>query len=273
MRRVANAEIVVPRLSTETTDIPGGSYFPSPFPNVFLLAKKNTGKTTVLFNILRKRAGQGDRVIIFASTHLKDPTWKAIKAMLKDKGVRHTAMTEFRNKETKTHHVKNIVTRLRTMDAPQSGRLILVFDDIGDDMRDPYLDQLLKTNRHYRMEIYLSSQYPNDLKPQAIANLDYVLLFRALPTRKLLEVYEKLNLEIPYEHFQAMYEKATKERHSFLWIKRDGEEEFRINFDQKFPAYQRPAEVASSDIPKKRARVKDEDENAQLAKRFKLVTD
>lgn len=64
----------------------GYALFPDPYCNVGVVSKKKSGKTTVIYNILRKCANKKSNVMIFSSTAFKDPVWKKITEMLENRG-------------------------------------------------------------------------------------------------------------------------------------------------------------------------------------------
>src|SRR4051812_31180254 len=63
--------------------------------------------------------------------------------------------------------------------------IIFVLDDLSTELRYKSVATLLKSNRHYRCKVILSSQYLHDLEPQSIAQLDYMLLFGGQTLDKL----------------------------------------------------------------------------------------
>lgn len=108
--------------------------------------------------------------------------------------------------------------------------VIFVFDDLGSDLRHPSINQLLKTNRHEKAKVILSSQYITDLQPQAIKQLDFCLLFKSFSEEKLRKMHELLDLGINFDHFTQMYKFATEIPYSFLYIDVRNEK-FRKNFN------------------------------------------
>lgn len=75
--------------------IVGYDYFPEPYANIALVARKKSGKTTVIYRALEKCALKGMNVMIFASTVDVDDTYKKMKIMLKKKGCNVTTATHF----------------------------------------------------------------------------------------------------------------------------------------------------------------------------------
>ena len=110
---------------------------------------------------------------------------------------------------------------------------IFIFDDIGNELKLPSIAQLLKTNRHLKSKVIISSQYLNDLSVQGRKNIGYRLLFKGHTLEKLETIYKDADLSIPFEDFVEMYETATEKQYNFFYIDcRD--DEFRINFNYKF---------------------------------------
>jgi len=62
-------------------------WFALPYPNMFLLAMKNSGKTTVIENILKRKSGKHTKFLFFSSTIHKDKTWKSILETYNDRDV------------------------------------------------------------------------------------------------------------------------------------------------------------------------------------------
>lgn len=60
-------------------------YYPEPFSNISLIARKKSGKTNVIYRALEKCAKKGTNVYIFAPTVHKDETYERMIKMLKKK--------------------------------------------------------------------------------------------------------------------------------------------------------------------------------------------
>ena len=95
---------------------------------------------------------------------------------------------------------------------------IIIIDDLGAETRNKYITQLLKTNRHYKSKVILSSQNLEDLQPAAIRNLDYILLFGGIPLDKIEKIREQLLLDIDTEKLIEIYKLITSKKYNFLYI-------------------------------------------------------
>jgi len=257
---------ICPRLKpVDERPIKGADMFPEIYCNVFLCARKKSGKSTVVYNIIKNCASPETTVIVFASTVNKDDTYYTIRkyceakgipfvgyASLKDEGankiealiraLEHQAEMEMEESEDEKPKKKKQPCVLLDTDSDEEPRkrrakyrvpeYILVFDDLSNELRDPYMRKLLKENRHYKAKVIISSQHPNDLLPEQLRQIDYWLVFKGMPEEKLEKIYSDADIAIPYELFRKIYKKATSKPYSFLYI--DAKEDtFRVNFNTK----------------------------------------
>lgn len=270
-----NDVIVKPIKNTNNGNLPikGQSYFDEVYCNVFLCAKKKSGKTTVIYNILKACIGKNTKVHIFASTAFRDPAYKKIVEYLDKHEIQYEIYTSII--EDGQNIVKQIIDELN-LEAEEElnkkeeeeeeeelndkkkkvkGHLVVfgdekdnekvrkprtpkylapehffIFDDLGATLRDKSIDSILKVNRHYKSKLIISSQYLNDLSPQARQQLDYMLVFKGLPIDKLETIHKSIDLSIPFETFVEYYQIATAIKYNFLYIDIRNDK-FRINFN------------------------------------------
>ena len=244
-----NNEVVkpIPLPSIDPKLVKGNKLFAEIYANVFIVAKKKSGKTCTVFKIIKECCNKDTKVVIFASTLNKDLSFKVIRKYLENKGILYEEFTEvsaylpaileeiendvddednsedekeeeykpkvlsFNDKEIKL----KVKKRKPKYMAPQ---YLFLFDDISSDLRDEHLSKLVKQNRHYKSKVIISSQYPLDLKPDARKMIDYWLLFKGQEESKLRTLYENADLSVSFEQFYEMYKDATKEKHHFFYI-------------------------------------------------------
>lgn len=240
--------------------IKGCELFNNIYSNIFILAKKNSGKTTTIYKILKECINKKSVVHIFCSTVYKDASYKKITEMLEKKGVGHHEYTSIT--EDKENHLESIINQLQEKPEEEvkeekvkikyirceesseeeeeeykpkkiAPEHIFLFDDLSNQLSNKFVNVLLKKNRHFKSKVILSSQYLHDLKPEAILNLDYMIMFGNIPLEKLKIAYNNLDLSIDFNLFLQLYENATKDKYNFLYINiRD--ESFRKNFNMAF---------------------------------------
>lgn len=258
--------------------IKGYAMFPEIYSNIYISAKKKSGKTTVIYNILKKCVGKETKVLIFCPTVTKDAMYKEIIKMLNIKQVEHSEFDHFIDddgndliadfiREAKERNDNEeepeIPTTSRKYVSKEEARLlfgdelpkakieqkiredikqqeeekkkreakkrkkgkgkiapefILVFDDLGQDLRKKSISQLLIKNRHYKCKVIISSQWITYLSPVGIRQLDYCLLFSGFPDEKITDLHQKLDIGLDVNKFIQIYKQATEKKYHFLYI-------------------------------------------------------
>lgn len=269
LKKINNCRVKPIKVPSYNPDkIKGYELFSELYSNIFLNAKKKSGKTNCIFKIIKKCINKNTNVIIFCSTVQKDSNWIEIIKWLKQNDINYETYTSIFdedksnivemlakdlenqcneelnessseeeckyisvncNKKEKEEEEKKYVYKPKKI-APE---FLLIFDDLSTELRNKYISGILKKNRHLKMKIILSSQYSTDLEPQAISQLDYMLIFKGIPETKLEIIHKQLDLSIDYAKFRQMYEEATKDRYNFYYIDVRNET-FRKNFDKEF---------------------------------------
>ena len=263
---IAVKPIIQSKLPKE--EILGYEYFPTLYSNIYICSKRKSGKTTLIYNILKHCTDKKTNVVFFCSTIHRDATYKKILEMLEKKGVNVIAYDHFIDgKENILHTMLNEMNveleAKETAKKPKGNELvgwgyfgekeveekkeekkerkpkklgceyIFIFDDLGSDLRHASITQLCKVSRHYKAKLIFSSQYLHDLQNSAIKNIDVCLIFKSFNKEKLLILFEGLDLGCTFEQFVEMYHDATYTPFNFLYVDcREGT--FRKNFDQEY---------------------------------------
>jgi hypothetical protein len=250
----------------EESKILGSDLFPSLYANILILAKKNSGKTTVVYNILKQCADKDTHIIVFSATHAKDATWIAIKEYLEKKGITSTfhddvvedgvnliqVYLDQMKKDNKdddddgeeekreniyncryddTEEVLTVKQRKKRAKKYLSPEYIFIFDDMSMSLRNPYTSILAKQHRHYKAKVITSTQYIHDCAPDFIKQQDYILLFPSIDAEKIAILYKHIVLPIDFELFLKIYLFITQEKYQFLYIDIN-KSTFRKNFNQ-----------------------------------------
>ncbi len=223
---------------------------------IFLCAKKNSGKTSAVFKLMKECAGRDTKIIVFCSTIESDPSWSVIRDYfesknivfvtfdaLKEDGLDHLRDLLFDLKNAKlaekereengdppsTHIVdfgdsEDIAELNKKAKKPpkptpyQAPEFLIVFDDLSGELKSKSVIEFLKVHRHYQMKVIISSQYLNDLKPEEIKQVDYLMLFRKQSEDKLKVIYDHVTPSVDFPTFMSLYKNATAKRYSFLFI-------------------------------------------------------
>ena len=233
----------------------GSKIFNVRYPNIFLLAKKNSGKTCTIFTILKQTLTKNTEVIIFSSTVHKDKNMIHIVKYLKKKKIPVLTFTslyedgknklqefyeslENNSSESDSSNIseeediakinKYIMVDSDSEDEDVKKKkepvYIVIFDDLSSELKEKAVPYFMKRNRHFKALCILSSQYLFDLAKDGRNQIDYILMFPALPLEKVESIQKELDLNIPKKKFYEMYEKATLEKYNFLFVDvRNGE--------------------------------------------------
>jgi hypothetical protein len=95
----------------------GAEMFSEPFANIFIAAKKKSGKTYVVYNILKKCMSSKTKLVVFCSTINKDPSWRYMIKYYKDKGVDVATYTSL--KEDGIDRLQELITDLENQIEPE----------------------------------------------------------------------------------------------------------------------------------------------------------
>ena len=71
------------------------------------------------------------------------------------------------------------------------------------------------------------------MRPEAIQQLDYVLLFKGHPEAKLLKLWTDCDLSVTFDFFKKLYQHATKDKYNFLYVS-TRDEVFKKNFNKQY---------------------------------------
>lgn len=221
----------------------GSELFTRPYANVGVFGPTNSGKTTVIRAIIHKCATPETTVFLFCSTGDMDEGWQIIKHECEEKGIPVVMYDEIGEnlrdimndaKEEKAaalaaaaemesedefeavpagHGAVEVVRKKKKKAVTQKPKpkkyvpleRLVVFDDMGDQLRSPLIAQWCKTSRHYKAKTVISTQWFTDCLPATRRQLGYILLFRSMNDDNLKQVLASAGLPLSLEQFKAVY--------------------------------------------------------------------
>jgi len=254
--------ISVPSYKPE--EIKGYDIIPLLYANIFVCGKKGSGKTNVIFEIMKRCIDRKTLVVIFCATHNSDDNWLKIKEWLdkreqphvfydsivdedalllleKNIQLKNAAREERKkegNKNASVHPLYELLNptpvKPNTKNKQKTAEYFVVFDDISADLRNgKSVVTFMKQHRHYKSKVIVSSQYPNDLDRPGREQVDIWCLFKGFGEDKMKIIFPQLALfNISFDNFFKMYQEVTAKSHNFLYIDRN-KSEYRQNFDQR----------------------------------------
>lgn len=260
--KINNYSIQVPQVNTVKKKWKGSTCLDVQYWVMAILSKRRSGKSTLVFNLIKNFATKNTITLFFCPTFYKDSTYQAIKKYLDEKDMPYEIYPHFKDEDG--DHIESFLEantrcpppeqeppRAAPCATPTMGSVcnfsaptkekekekkevepeyIIVFDDLSIALRHPSVNKLVKNSRHYRAKIILSSQSILDLHPSCFSQLDYVAIFKNMNDDSLLKLYERIEPSIPYETFYDVYHKITSEPYSFLFIDR-ANEKYRKNLN------------------------------------------
>lgn len=211
----------------QTTRLKGSKIFSSPFFTCFICAMRRSGKTNLIYNIIKQVASKRTTaIIIIGSTVNKDATWKAITEFLRENKYR------FFTAESLTSNGESLLSALlEELSGPDNSNYLVILDDLSSELKDPVLTCFIKKSRHYNIRLVISSQYYNDLLPAARQQLEYFILYRNIENFKLEEIHRNANIAVDFPTFLRIYRDATETKYNFLFIDKLNDE-MRKNFSE-----------------------------------------
>lgn len=267
-KKINNVEVKAIPLDESKIDkrpIKGVQVCPEMFANILLLAKKKSGKTSIINTLLKHCLGRDTSVLAFVSTLEKDAQWAVIKEYCEKKGkpfLGYTSLFEDGDNMLDAFIKKLQVGEKEEEEKPEAAPLykfpgrgaepepeakekkprktkyqapeyIIILDDLSTELKVKTVTELLKKNRHFKAKTIISTQYLNDLPPDGFKQIDILMMFRGFSKIKLQEVFDKAALPMEFEEFIKMYHEATAPQYGFLWLDLHNHT-FRKNFTDEF---------------------------------------
>ena len=258
-------KVRLPQLSEKK--IRGGDILPI-YSNTFICARKKSGKSTCIYNMLKKCCDKDTTLHLFVSTIEKDSTWKAIVKYFTDKGCIvncHTSTIDLEDGKDLIREIldepieeseeeessssesdygfleigkpdeeerKERKKKKKRKSKKKAQKQVIVLDDLGDELKRRSIDQLLKVNRHLKCKVILSSQYLNDLSIQARRQIDIWMCFSGLKAQKLQQIMRDCDTRLTYDQFEEVYKFCTNGKYNFMYLDTSNDM-FRRNFNEK----------------------------------------
>ena len=198
-----------------------------------LISKKRSGKSTVIYNILEKSVCKKDKIIIICPTIHLDDAYIGITKMLCDKGIDYIESSSIFGKDdkgVKFDVLNSILNKYR--ETKPTFKTWIILDDLPKaQLQGVSVENMMKTCRHYNINLLISSQNFFDISPATRSNCDFLIIFKKIPIGKLKSIHSDLQINIPFDNFIALYHDITQDDYSFMYIQRYPFEMYRKNFD------------------------------------------
>ena len=217
-------------------------------PLIYISSMKHSGKTNLIYNILKYMAVKGKtNIYLFSKTAEQDETTQAYLKKLEKYKIRVSIYDdlEYKNNIQIGENYKNILDKI--IDDIKNDneinkdkikrskysycRNIIIFDDFSELLKNKSLEALMKKHRHFLTSILISSQSYQDILPSQRQQINYLILFKGIPLQKLKIIYEEKIKGITLEQFLNIYDNITSKPYSFMYINADDPKDIRENFN------------------------------------------
>ncbi len=247
LKKCCDVKMTRPRIKNKETDWKGKDILDvRQFWVMSILAKRRSGKTTLIYNLIKQFATKNTIVMFYVPTFWKDDVYESIRKYLqkkkilymdygdiKENGVNNIEIfleenkkdkEELRETEPEESQEDNVQVclpckfeaRKPSEKKPKKEKkeevkleYMFIFDDMSQSLRDKWVSVLCKNSNHYRAKIILSSQSIKDLTPQTHAQLDYCILFKGFNDDSLDAFYERIEPNVSLEEFKNIYHRIT----------------------------------------------------------------
>lgn len=97
-------------------------------------------------------------------------------------------------------------------------KYLIIFDDLSIELKKKNVPYLLKTFRHYKSKVILSTQYLSDIDPQSRMQIDFWILLKNHTEEKLAKIFPDIGCNINFDQFYKIYKDVTSKAFNFLFI-------------------------------------------------------
>jgi hypothetical protein len=182
--------------------------FPYSYFACFLCGISGSGKTNLLYNILKYLViFEETKLIIVSSTIDKDEKMRKII----EKYSKHNEVLTFDHLDDEVY--EEIINNISENEEDEKyiyAKTIIIFDDIKQNIRDKKFYDIISKVRHFKSHIFILSQYVKDFTPGVRSNLVYLILLPGFKKKQLEEIYEEFTPACEYEKFERMYHHSNQ---------------------------------------------------------------
>jgi hypothetical protein len=194
------------------------------------LAKRGSGKTTAMINLLIKwLKGVFHVVYIFCPTFYADSKWRYIK-LGKDQVFRKYDEDSVRD------ILEAQIELIELVGKKKAPNILMIFDDLASDPKAfssvdrNALTEIAFLGRHYKVSSLLTSQKIKAMPKNVRTQADAVVAFR-LPNEPEYKVFQEEYCQIYPPLFKQFYDTITKDKaYDFMYIKTKGVGTYCKNF-------------------------------------------
>ncbi len=194
-----------------------------------LVAPTKSGKSNLIVNLLKNSYFGYDK--IFKETYYISPTVgidETLRSINEDDDI--IKIDDEDDLKYLDDILNDIIKNQKSKSKEEREPVLIVLDDCLDYLKkSKRLDSLPSYSRHYNISIIITSQVYNALPTKLRKNASSYLIARIYNNKDLQNIEEEIGAN--FHDFKTNYDKATKEKYSFLYIDNRNIELWK-NFDE-----------------------------------------
>jgi len=202
---------------------------PKPSFSMALVAPTKSGKSNLIVNLLKNSYFGYDDV--FKEIYYISPTVgidETLRSINEDDDI--IKIDDEDELKYLDDILNDIVKSQKAKDKEDREPVLIVLDDCLDYLKkSKRLDSLPSYSRHYNIRIIITTQVYNALPTKLRKNVSCYLIARIYNNKDLQNIEEEIGAN--FSDFKANYDKATKEKYSFLYVDNRNIELWK-NFDE-----------------------------------------
>ena len=222
---------------------------PEPFPqtpgaNGVYLGPSGAGKsTTLIAMLLGPYKGIFDQIHVYSPSVDIDSAWIPVKEIAEKLMEGNSFNSEWdepglrKMLDAPRDKIKDLKNAKSTKPLPQ---ILTIIDDFADSgflhNSTNILTTLFIRSRHFGGNVWVSSQKLTAISTVARVNFRFVLCWRLRNAKEIQALMEELSAIYPVKVLHEMYEEATGEPHSFMYVDlvaKQKEDMFHVRFEYK----------------------------------------
>ena len=187
------------------------------------------GKTAWLTDTLIRLLGNCERIYVWSPSVFLDDAWKAVRDYSeKTLGVNQDREKTFfdtyndRDLRDVIDLQVRVIQQAKKMNLKQMPQIAIVVDDFADDPSVLHANNaiglLFIRGRHAFINAFVGCQKLTLMSPVLRTQATNLAIWRVRNGKELQAILEELSALYPAPIIKALYERATEEPHSFLWV-------------------------------------------------------